>query len=61
MSRHITDHDHRSDAAKRVETFTRIAREDVPKATTRIAQREARDRGANGRLRAFTRIEREEA
>lgn len=61
MSKHIVDHNHSADASSsRAEQYVRIERETIPSDATKKAQREDRSRGANGRLKAFTRIEREQ-
>ena len=61
MTKHIVDRDHTSGAAEgRKSQYVRIERDQVPSEPSKHAQREARSRGDNGRLRAFTKIEREE-
>jgi hypothetical protein len=59
MTRHIVDQDQRhSETSLRSVYYTRRERASLPSKSSVNAQREARTRGENARLKAFTKIER---
>ena len=60
MTKHIADHDRsKGDTSERLKQYTRQERQAKPSEAAVKAQREERARG-DGRLKEFTRIEREQ-
>lgn len=61
MTKHIVDHDHTPQSkSSRLKAYTRKERDDVPADATLATQRRKPVRG-DGRIKAYTKIEREQA